>query len=70
MITDEEIGQYVDKYYLENEITHIESRLLCVLKLRQEKYPCDKNDADWMSFSDWVINRKNESVTKQHRLRE
>lgn len=58
MISDEEIKSYINVYYMEMAISHEENTLLMLLKLRQEKFPSEKNDNEWLSFSDWVLKRR------------
>lgn len=62
MLTDDEVKKYLNVFYAEAAIQNIEIQLLDILKLRQENCPSEKNDAEWLSFSDWTIKRKKEAL--------
>ena len=64
-ITDEEITSYINYYYTEAAIQELEGHLLSILKKRQEIYPSEKNDREWLEFSDWVCKRKNDEKTQR-----
>lgn len=64
MISDEAIQEYVNNAFIEQCIINAECALLSFLKLRQEKFPSDKNNEEWLNFSDWVVKRKKNETHK------
>lgn len=58
MINQQEIDDYVNKSFTEQLIRGYENQLLAVLKSRQEKFPSEKNNDEWLSFTDWVCKRR------------
>lgn len=67
MPTDDQIHEYMNSFYYEFFITQMEDTLLSVMKDRQEKYPSEKNDKNWLDFTDFVLKRRgdNESTTQE-----
>ena len=61
-MSEEEIKDYINIYYLNDSIEETTSKLLNLLKIRQEKSPSDKNDLSWKKLSDWYCDaeRKHE----------
>lgn len=57
-ITDEEIQCYINNTMTETFIQDCENNLLNVLKFRREKYPSDKNDAEWLEYSNLICKRR------------
>ncbi len=66
MISDEELNEYVKKSFNEEIIRSYEDQFLYVLKTRQENFPSEKNDEDWLSFSMWVCNRRYNTITSSY----
>jgi hypothetical protein len=58
MIDNEEINNYINHHYLESFLCKHEDELLLFLKVRQQAYPSEKNDADWIAFSDLIRKRR------------
>ena len=58
MIENQEIQNYVNKAFTEQVIRHYEDQILRVMKHRQEKYPSDKNDKEWLDFTNFVCRRR------------
>ena len=58
MISDKEIDDYVKESFNEEIIRRYEDQFLLFLKTRMENYPSDKNNEDWLSFTNWVCKRR------------
>ena len=58
MISDEQIQTYVNKSLTEQMIRNLEEQLLNVMKIRQEQYPSDVNDAEWLAYTNFVCRRR------------
>lgn len=57
-LNDEEMKNYFNVYYTESAIQAQEDVLLRLLKFIYQKYPNEKNNENWLSFTDWVLNRR------------
>lgn len=57
-ISDNQIKDYVDTYYIESMIENLEIQILALMKARQENIPSEKNDKEWVEFSNYVRNRR------------
>lgn len=57
-IGNEDIQNYMNNYYIEQCITNAENQLLSTLKQIYEKYPTEKNNENWLKFSDFVATRR------------
>ena len=58
MITDEQISDYMNDYYMECAIRQSEENLLYLLKLDYERKLCDQKNELWKEFSDFFIKRR------------
>jgi hypothetical protein len=70
---DEEIKKYINVFYIENELRKYETLILEIMKKRQEYYPSDENDKEWLDysnlFSDRWIKINERKAPKKHRFR-
>lgn len=57
-MNDEKIQEYINLALSESMIRDLEEELLIVMKFRQEKYPSERNDKEWLDFSNFVSNRR------------
>lgn len=57
-ISDNQIKDYIDTYYIESIIENLEIQILALMKARQENIPSEKNDKEWVEFSNYVRNRR------------
>lgn len=57
-LSDDAIAQYVNKAFSEQVIQNYEDQLLAVMKHRQEKYPSEKNDREWLDYTNFVCRRR------------
>lgn len=57
-LTDEEIEKYIDEYYCESMIIALETQILYIMKERQKNNPSEKNNREWLEFSDYYIARR------------
>lgn len=62
-ISDCDLEKYVNAAFIEKVIQGYENQMLSVMKHRQEKYPSDKNDKEWLAFTNFVCRRRCQSVT-------
>lgn len=58
MITDEDINKYINESFTEQVIQNYENQILHVMKTLYEKYPCDKYDAQWLNYTNFVYRRR------------
>lgn len=58
MVTDEQITEHINSFYMESMVKQAEDQLLHFLKMRQEKFPSEKHDREWLEFSDYVCKRR------------
>ncbi len=58
MITDKKLKEYIDISLAEEIIRSTENHILSILKLRQEHYPSDKHDKEWLDYSNLIANRR------------
>ncbi len=63
IISDYDLEKYVNEAFTEQVIQGYENQLLSVMKHRQEKYPSEKNDREWLAFTNFVCRRRCQSVT-------
>ena len=59
---DEDISKYTNEFFCETAIRQLEDDILGIMKYRQEKYPSEINDSEWLNFSNQVIRRKCERM--------
>lgn len=57
-LSDIELEKYVNEAFTEQLIQSYENQILAVMKHRQEKYPTEKNDAEWLSYTNFVCRRR------------
>lgn len=62
-MNDEEIQSYINEAFSEEVIRRYEEQLLSVMKTRYEKYPSDKNDKEWLDFTNYVCRRRYQRVS-------
>ncbi len=58
MISDKEIELFVNNYYIEEHIRREEDLNLLALKNIFEKDPSEKNNQNWLSYSNAVCERR------------
>jgi hypothetical protein len=58
LISDEELQEYVNKFFSEEVIQQYENQLLSVMKFRYKKYPTEINDKEWLDFTNYVCCRR------------
>jgi hypothetical protein len=64
-LTQEEIDLYCNEAFTEMLIQKYENQILAVMKTRQEKYPCDRNDQEWLDYTNFVCRRRCQRVHKE-----
>ncbi len=65
MINENELSKYVNEAFTEELIRVCENHLLLIMKTRQEKYPSEKNDNEWFSYTKFVCRRRYQSYIKE-----
>lgn len=55
---DKDIINYINLTYTECFIQQAEDDLLSILKWRSEQFPTEKNDKEWLDFTDFVCKRR------------
>lgn len=58
MLKDEDIKKYINEYLCEESIREKEDEILHIMKMRQETYPSEKNDKEWLNFSVQCMTRR------------
>ena len=58
MISDEELSKYINESFSEEILRRYEDQLLCIFKYRQETYPSEKHDQEWLAFTNFVCERR------------
>ena len=53
-----ELDKYVNEAFTEEVIRSYEEQILGIMKLRQEKYPNEKNDREWLDYTNFVCSRR------------
>ena len=61
-ISDEQINRYVNETFTEQIIQGYENQMLAVMKHRQEIYPTEKNDREWLDYTNFVCRRRCQRV--------
>lgn len=61
-LSDEQINKYVNEAFTEQVIQGYENQMLSVMKHRQEKYPTEKNDREWLDYTNFVCRRRCQRV--------
>ncbi len=64
-MNDKEITTYINEAFSEEIIRRYENQLLSVMKTRYEKYPTDKNDKEWLNFTNHVCKRRYQKVANE-----
>lgn len=57
-ISDSDLEKYFNQVFTEEIIRRNEDEIAAVMKRRQEKYPSEKNDREWLEFSNFVCRRR------------
>jgi hypothetical protein len=57
-LTDQQINEYINQAFSEELIRRTEDHLLSILKFRQEKYPTEKNDKEWLDYTNFISRRR------------
>jgi hypothetical protein len=57
-LNDEEINKYVNEAICEHIIQNYENEILLTLKTRFEKYPTEKNNEEWLNYTNFVCKRR------------
>lgn len=63
-ISDSDLEKYVNQAFTEEVIQGYENQILSIMKHRQEKYPSEKNDREWLAFTNFVCRRRYADVNK------
>lgn len=58
MIDDESLNKYINEALSEVLIRSREEEILYIMKTRQEKYPSERNNIEWLEFSDYICKRR------------
>lgn len=58
LMKDEDIERYINQAFTEQVIRRYEEQLLGVMKTRCEKYPTEKNDKEWLDYTNFVCRRR------------
>lgn len=58
MISDEEIQKYINESMIEQLIQDLENNILHIMKFKNNKYPTEKNDSEWLDFTNFVCRRR------------
>jgi hypothetical protein len=57
-LTDEQIQHYINSTLCENAIQFHENEILNVMKVHYENYPTEKNDLEWLNYTNFVCKRR------------
>ncbi|MEK6879402.1 MAG: hypothetical protein AABY22_07340 [Nanoarchaeota archaeon] len=57
-ISDSDLEKYINLQFTEEIIRRYEDQILEVMKLRQEKFASEKNNKEWLSFTNFVYSRR------------
>lgn len=57
---DEELNKYINNALTAQLIRNEEDHLLSIYKFRQGKYPSEKNDREWLDFTNYVCRRRSQ----------
>lgn len=57
-LSDDQIQSYVNQLFTEQVIQEYENQILAVMKKRQENYPNEQNDREWLAFTNFVCSRR------------
>jgi len=60
-ITDEQLQEYVNKSFTEEVILRYEEQILAVMKTRYDKYPTERNNYEWLDYTNFVCRRRYQS---------
>lgn len=63
-LSDYEINKYINEALTELMIKEYENKILAVMKHRQEKYPSEKNDKEWLDFTNFICGRRFQQIEK------
>jgi len=61
-ISDSDLEKYVNKVLTEEIIQGCENQILAVMKHRQERYSSEKNDKEWLEFTNFVCRRRRKKI--------
>jgi hypothetical protein len=57
-ITDEQIQEYINQVFTEEVLRRYEEKILGVMKTRYEKYPTERNNTEWLDYTNFVCRRR------------
>jgi len=57
-ISDSDLEKYINLQVIEEIIRSYENQILEVMKFRQKKYASEKNNKEWLSFTNFVCRRR------------
>lgn len=61
MISDEEVNKYVNQALTEQVLMNHENEILSLMKFRNENFPSEKNDSEWLDYTNFVCRRRCQS---------
>ena len=64
-LTDEQIKKYINTTLAEQEIQNLENEIIRIMKLRQETYPCEKNDSEWFNYTNFFCQRRCQRINEE-----
>lgn len=62
MISDESIQKYMNDYYFDTKMNELEQQILELLLRRQEEHPSEENDAEWLAYTDFIVERRKKAA--------
>lgn len=63
---ENDVKKYINDWYSENMIQEFENKILSIMKLRQEVYPSEKNDEEWLNYTNFVCRRRCQRVSNDN----
>lgn len=65
-INDDDLERYVNEAFTEQLIRNTEDHLLKIMKHRYQKYPTQKNDDEWLIFTNYVCRRRAQRSAEEY----
>jgi hypothetical protein len=63
---DENISKFLFDTWIEDEIRYCEDHILQLMKAKQEIYPSEYNDKQWLDFSNFTCQRRCKETVFNH----
>ena len=63
-VSDEDLMKYVNASFTEQVIQKYENQILAVMKHRQDIYPSELNDNEWLAYTNMICRRRCQHVFK------